>query len=117
MKACDVPRLICETALGIGNSVGRLGLPHTFFILPLILPFYMWDKLRQEELVAASDRDWIIVRPGMLTSGEPRGSYRHGPRVGSYLWPVKISRADVADFMLKQLNDDTYVGAAPGLGW
>jgi hypothetical protein len=28
MKACDVPRLICETALGIGNSVGRLGLPH-----------------------------------------------------------------------------------------
>ncbi len=48
MKACDVPRLICETALGIGNSVGRLGLPHTFFILPLILPFYMWDKLRQE---------------------------------------------------------------------
>lgn len=117
MKACDVPRLICETALGIGNSVGRLGLPHTFFILPLILPFYMWDKLRQEQLIAASDRDWIIVRPGMLTSGDPCGSYRHGPRVGSYLWPVKISRADVADFMLKQLNDDTYVGAAPGVGW
>src|SRR5947207_2701559 len=46
MQTCNVPRLICETALGIGNSVGRLGLPHTFFILPLILPFYMWDKLR-----------------------------------------------------------------------
>jgi nucleoside-diphosphate-sugar epimerase len=79
MKACDVPRLICETALGIGNSVGRLGLPHTFFILPLILPFYMWDKLRQDELIAASDRDWVIVRPGVLTNGEARGSYRHGP--------------------------------------
>jgi len=117
MKACDVPRLICETALGIGNSVGRLGLPHTFFILPLILPFYMWDKLRQEELIAASDRDWVIVRPGVLTNGEARGSYRHGPKVGSYLWPVRISRADVADFMLKQLTDDGYVGAAPGLGW
>jgi putative NADH-flavin reductase len=117
MNACDVPRLICETALGIGNSVGRLGLPHTFFILPLILPFYMWDKLRQEELIAASDRDWVIVRPGVLTNGEARGSYRHGPKVGSYLWPVRISRADVADFMLKQLTDDTYVGAAPGLGY
>jgi nucleoside-diphosphate-sugar epimerase len=116
MKACDVPRLICETALGIGNSVGRLGLPHTFFILPLILPFYMWDKLRQEELIAASDRDWVIVRPGVLTNGDARGSYRHGPKVGSYLWPVKISRADVADFMLKQLTDDSYIGAAPGLG-
>jgi nucleoside-diphosphate-sugar epimerase len=117
MKACDVPRLICETALGIGSSVGRLGLPHTFFILPLILPFYMWDKLRQEELIAASDRDWVIVRPGVLTNGDARDNYRHGPRLGSYLWPVKISRADVSDFMLKQLTDDTYVGAAPGLGY
>jgi uncharacterized protein YbjT (DUF2867 family) len=116
MKACDVPRLICETALGIGNSVGRLGLPHTFFILPLILPFYMWDKLRQEQLIAASDRDWVIVRPGVLTNGDARGSYRHGPKVGSYLWPVKISRADVAGFMLKQLTDDAYVGEAPGVG-
>jgi nucleoside-diphosphate-sugar epimerase len=117
MKACDVPRLICETAVGIGNSVGRLGLPHTFFILPLVLPFYMWDKLRQEDLIVASDRDWVIVRAGVLTNGEARGSYRHGPKVGSYLWPVKIARADVADFMLKQLTDDAYVGAAPGLGY
>src|SRR5947207_4932017 len=116
MKTCNVPRLICETALGIGNSVGRLGLPHTFFILPLILPFYMWDKLRQEELIRTSDRDWIIVRPGVLTNGPARGKYRHGPEVGNYFWPVMISRADVAAFMLKQLRDDTYLGMAPGLG-
>lgn len=115
MKACDVPRLICETALGIGSSVGRLGLPHTFFILPLLLAFYMWDKLRQEELIIASDRDWVIVRPGLLTNGRARGGYRHGPDAGSYLWPVPISRADVADFMLKQLADDTYLGTAPGV--
>ena len=117
MQPCDVPRLICETALGIGSSVGRLGLPHTFFIMPLILGFYMWDKLRQEELIMASDRDWVIVRPGVLTSGQGRGVYRHGPKVGSYLWPVRISRADVADFMLKQLKDDAYLGTAPGVGW
>lgn len=117
MQAGDVPRLICETALGIGNSVGRLGLPHTFFILPLILPFYMWDKLRQEELIAASDRDWVIVRPGVLTNGAARGRYRHGPDLGSYLWPVRISRADVADFMLKQLTNDIYIGAAPAILW
>jgi uncharacterized protein YbjT (DUF2867 family) len=115
MKACDVPRLICETALGIGNSVGRLGLPHTFFILPLVLPFYMWDKLRQEELIVASDRDWVIVRPGVLKNGDARGNYRHGPKVGNYFWPVSVARADVADFMLKQLTDDAYVGAAPGV--
>ena len=116
MNVCDVPRLICETALSIGSGVGRLGLPHTFFILPLILPFYMWDKLRQEELIIASDRDWVIVRPGVLTNGPARGDYRHGPEVGSSLWPVRISRADVAGFMLKQLADDSYLGAAPGIG-
>ena len=116
MKAFDVPRLICETALGIGNSVGRLGLPHTFFFLPLVLQFYMWDKLRQEELIRECDRDWVIARPGILTSGPARGSDRHGANVGSYFWPVMISRADVADFMLKQLRDDTYLGVAPGLG-
>jgi len=56
------------------------------------------------------------VRPGILTSGARRGSYRHGLEVGSYFWPTSISRADVADFMLKQLDDDTYLRMAPGVG-
>jgi nucleoside-diphosphate-sugar epimerase len=116
MTTCDVPRLICETALGLGNSAGWLGLPGTFFMLPLVLPFYFWDKLRQEELILASDRDWVTARPGVLKNGPARGNYRHGPKVGNYFWPVAIARADVADFMLKQLEDDTYLGTAPGLG-
>jgi uncharacterized protein YbjT (DUF2867 family) len=115
MKAGDVPRLICETALGMGSSVGRLGLPHTFFIVPLILPFYFWDKIRQEELIMASDRDWVIVRPGLLKNGPARGTYRYGPEAGNYFWPIPISRADVAGFMLKQLSDDAYLGLAPGI--
>lgn len=115
MKTCEVPRLICETALGIGSSVGRLGLPHTFFIMPLILGFYMWDKVRQEELIMASDRDWIIVRAGLLKKGPARGAYRHGAEAGNYFWPFPISRADVAEFMLKQLRDDTYLSQAPGI--
>ncbi|HKP02887.1 MAG TPA: SDR family oxidoreductase [Chthoniobacterales bacterium] len=115
MAACDVPRLICETALGIGNSVGRYGLPYDFLVVPLILPFYFWDKVRQEDLIFESDRDWVIVRPGVLTNGPARGSYQHGPHAGNYFWPRLIRRADVADFMLKQLKDDTYLGLAPGI--
>ena len=115
MKTCDVPRLFCETALGIGSSVGRLGLPYVYLVVPLILPFYFWDKVRQEDLIMASDRDWIIVRPGLLTNRPARGTYRHGPDAGNYLWPALVSRADVADFMLKQLKDDTYLGLAPGI--
>lgn len=117
MKTCDVPRLVCESSLGIGNSVGRLGLLYTFFVIPLILPFIFWDKVRQEKLIAESGVDWVIVRPAVLTNGAARGSYRHGPNLGNFLRTNRISRADVADFMLKQLTDDTYLGTAVAVCW
>ena len=101
MKACNVPRLICESSLGVGNSVGRLGVLFTFFVVPVILPFIFWDKIRQEKLIEESDVDWVIVRPGVLTNAPARGAYRHRRNLGNFLWTVRISRADVADFMLK----------------
>jgi putative NADH-flavin reductase len=116
MKHCGVPRLICESSLGVGDAVGRLGLLATLLFVPLILPFYFWDRVRQETLIADNiDIDWVIVRPAALTNGPSRGDYRHGFKLGSYVWSSRVSRADVADFMLKQLNDDTYVGTAPGI--
>jgi putative NADH-flavin reductase len=117
MDAHGVRRFICETALGIGESAGRMGLYYTFFVIPVILPFYFWDKTRQERLIAASGLHWVIVRPGALTNGAKRGRYRHGRNIGSFLWTVRISRADVADFMLNQLSDNTYLRAAAGVCW
>ena len=64
-----------------------------------------------------SNLDWIIVRPGQLTNGPKRGTYRHGLDIGSKLWTVSISRADVADFMLKQLTDDSYLRKTPGVAY
>jgi putative NADH-flavin reductase len=117
MEAQGVGRLICETALGLGDTAGRMGLYYTLFVIPVILPSYFWDKARQERVVADSRVNWIIVRPGMLTNGERRGRYRHGWKIGSFLWTVRISRADVADFMLNQLTDDTYLRSAAGVCW
>jgi putative NADH-flavin reductase len=115
MKNCRVPRLVCESSLGVGNAVGRLGLPATFLFVPLVLPFYFWDRVRQEKLIADNvDIDWVIVRPATLTNGS-RGNYRHGFNVGNYILLRRVSRADVADFMLKQLHDDTYIGKALGI--
>lgn len=37
--------------------------------------------------------------------------------IGNWLWTVRISRADVADFMLNQMTDNTYLRAAPGVCW
>ena len=117
MEAHGVRRFVCETALGLGNSAGRMGLLGTFFVLPVILPIYFWDKSRQEQVIAASPLEWVIVRPGVLTNGAKRGVYRHGYDVGSYIWPARIGRADVADFMLNQLTDDQYLQTAPGVVW
>jgi uncharacterized protein YbjT (DUF2867 family) len=108
---------VCQTSLGIGDSAGRLGLPYTFFIIPLVLPFYFWDKARQERIVAASGVDWVIVRPGALTDGAPRRRWRDGLRVGRFLLPVRIARADVAAFMLDQVTSDAYLRTAPGVCW
>jgi len=79
-----------------------MGLLYTFFVIPVILPFYFWDKTRQERLIAESSVEWVIVRPGALTNGGKRGRARHGRHVGSFLVTVRISRADVAEFKLNQ---------------
>lgn len=115
METHGVTRLVCETSLGIGDSVGRMGLYYTLFVIPVILPFYFWDKTRQERIIAASNVEWVIVRPGVLTDGDQRGRTRHGRHVGSFFRTVRIPRADVADFMLNQLASDTYLRAAPGV--
>ena len=108
MEKQRVRRFICETSLGVGDSRGRLGLYYTFFVIPFIVYFYFKDKGLQEKYIAQSSLDWVIVRPGMLTNGPRRGVYRHGFDIGSRIFSVRISRADVAEFMLKQLTDDTY---------
>jgi putative NADH-flavin reductase len=117
MQAHGVRRLVCETSLGIGDSAGRMGLYYSLFLIPVILPFYFWDKARQERTIAESDVEWVIVRPGVLTNGGKRGRFRQGRHVGSFLLTVRISRADVADFMLNQLTSDTHLRTAPGLCW
>jgi len=115
MVGHGVQRFVCETALGISDAWWQAGLYYTLFVRPVILPFYFWDKVRQEAIIRASNLAWTIVRPGMLTNGPPRGRYRHGPHVGHWLWTVRISRADVAAFMLDQLTDRRYVRAIVGV--
>ena len=112
MEDQGVRRLVCETSMGIGDAAGRMGLYYTLFTIPVILPWYFWDKTRQERLVARSALDWVIVRPAALTNGPRTRNYRHGEGLGSWLLTRRVSRADVADFMLRQLTSNRYLGAA-----
>jgi putative NADH-flavin reductase len=117
MSAAGVRRFVCETALGFGDTWWRGGLYYTLFVHPFILPFYFHDKGRQEAVVRNSTLEWTLVRPGALTNGRKRGAYRQGPLVGHWLWTVRISRADVAAFMLDQLQSTEYLRAAPGVAY
>jgi hypothetical protein len=55
--------------------------------------------------------DWTIVRPGGLTDGPRTGDYLHGTDVDVEAAP--ITRADVADFLLRVLERNLYVREAP----
>lgn len=115
METHGVRRFVCMSSLGIGDSAGRMGVYYTLFVIPLILPFYFWDRTRQEGIVAGSRLDWTIVRAGALTNASKRGRVRHGGRIGNFLWTVRVSRADVADFMLDQLASNAYMRTAVGV--
>jgi len=117
MKASGVKRFVCETALGLGDTAGRMGLSYTLFVIPAVLPFYFWDKARQERIIAESDAHWVIVRPSVLTDDTPRGRYHYGAGIGSFVTTRRIARADVAAFMLNQVTDNTYLRSAPGVSW
>jgi uncharacterized protein YbjT (DUF2867 family) len=117
MKAHGVTHLVCETSLGISDAWWQLGLYYTLFVKWFIVYFYFRDKEKQERIIKESGLDWVIVRPGALNNGRKRGIYRHGPQVGHWLWTVRISRADVADFMLNQLDSTEYLRSTPGVCW
>lgn len=115
MEKKEVDRFICITSLGINESRFRLGLYYTLFVIPVILFFYFRDKSKQEKLIAQSNLDWTIVRPGQLTNGRKRTKYQHGPNLGSYILTKMISRASVAHFLLKNLTSNLYLHKAVGI--
>lgn len=120
MQKAGVRRLVCQTSLGYGDSRKVLDSTPFYFkylIVPFILKKGFADHALQEEHIKRSQLDWVIVRPGNLTDGVRTGTYQHGFSPATPHLKVKISRADVAEFMLKQLTTDTYLRKTPGLSY
>lgn len=61
------------------------------------------DKSEQAHLIEASDLDWLIVRPGVLTSGPLSQAYRVLTQPGDWRNGM-VSRADVADFIVSRIS-------------
>ena len=112
MAAAGVKRIVVLSSQGVGDStLGAVG--KLFGALALRRAFA--DKLAMETSLAATDRDWIVVRPGILTNGKPRGVWRAA--IDNSLRGGRIARADVAAFMLQQLGSDEFVRHKPVLVW
>lgn len=118
MKENGVRRLICHSTLGAGDSEGNLTFFWKYVMFGLLLRSAYIDHQIQEQHVRASGLDWTIVRPAAFTDGPRTGTYQHGfSNTSTRGLKLKISRADIADFMLAQLGSDDYLHQAPGLSY
>lgn len=117
MNNADVKRLVCLSSLGVGDSRSNLSFFTRHIVVGVFLRHAFADHERQEALVKQSALDWTLVRPPHLKDGPRTGIYRHGFSTTDRNIKGFISRADVADFMLKQLADDTYIMRTPGVSY
>lgn len=114
MRERGVKRLVVLSSHGSGDSKPFAGFILTKIIKPLLLAPYYNDHERQEDLVRFSELDWVIVRPSMLTNGPAKGKFAIVAPAGAI--PMRISRADVAGFLLKAAETNEYLGKAVSIG-
>lgn len=102
MKAAGVGKLVCVTGFGAGDSNAAINIFQRLPFKALLQNAYN-DKSVQEALIAASDLDWLIVRPGVLTNFAASSSYRVLTTPDSWRNGI-VARADVADFIVKRIQ-------------
>lgn len=101
--------VIIITGFGAGQSKNYL----SFFmkaVIRLFLKDQYINKTLMEEIFASSKVNWEIVRPGMLTNGALTASYKTIPELKKGMMVGKISREDVAHFLIEETEKQQYLG-------
>lgn len=106
MKTAGVRKLVSVTGFGAGDSNDAINIFQRLPFKALLQNAYN-DKTIQEELIVASDMDWLIVRPGVLTNFPATGSYQVLTPPSSWRNGI-ISRTDVADFIVTRISADQF---------
>jgi uncharacterized protein YbjT (DUF2867 family) len=107
----SVKRLLYMSFIGVSQSRDSAG----FLLKQLagtVLRHEVADHEVKEAAVAESLVDWTIVRAPKLTNGRLTASYRVGEDIEARSPLPMMSRADVADFMLRQLSDQSFIRKA-----
>ncbi len=114
MKASHVQRLLCITSVGVHDNA-KAPLYYKAIVHPLLSHKYE-DMQHMENIVRESGLDWTIVRPASLNHGEWTGQYTMA--VDTDLEKTgAISRADIADFLVKALTNTEYVRHAVAISY
>lgn len=117
MEKTGVKRLICQTTLGLDDSKENLNLFWKNVMFGWFLKEAFEDHQQQEKYIKESSLDWTIVRPAAFTDGGVSKNYKHGFSGAEKNLSLKISRADVAMFMLLQLHSKEYLHKTPGISY
>ena len=104
----QVKRLVCITGIGAGETKGHGGFLYDHVIFPLFTRNRYADKELQEQLIRQSNLDWTIVRPAPFSEGKPNAPFQVLTEVGNAVLR-KVSRAEVASFVLEELETRHYV--------
>jgi putative NADH-flavin reductase len=109
MAAQQKRRLIVLSAYGAGETQSA---SMSAKMVRMIIAAKMDDKDNMEALVSASNIDWTIVRPPALTNGQLSEKYQVGVglKIGFF---AKLSRADLAQFILREASVGQYIKQAP----
>ena len=112
MSKARINRLIAVTGLGAGDSRGHGGLLYDALMFPLVLKRIYADKDIQEDIIKKSELDWTIVRPGILKDGPASGLYQ--ALIDPKDWHAEqITRADVAQFIIDELERPQFIHQTP----
>jgi putative NADH-flavin reductase len=108
METHRIRRFMCISAQAvvISPNIALWQKLFTKYILQPILKHQYADTLRMEEIVRRSNLDWTIIRPPQLKDKPLTANYRVA--INSFLKsPPRISRADLAHFMVDHLTDSS----------
>jgi len=113
MQRQKVTRMICQTGAMIGDYEKNWSRLFTWMARSVQKKYsaMMADRMEQERLIIESDLDWTIVKPSRLTQGSRKGKLTAGFDLKMRLMS-KISREDLASFLLDQVTSDTYLRQA-----
>lgn len=113
MQRHDVDRLVTLVGAGVeaDDDPSSFGRTVMLSVMKWVAGEMLADAHRHADLIRETDLDWVVVRPPRLVNAAYSGEWQAGYLT---LGPTSsMSRADLAEFLLRQVESDEWVGRSP----